>query len=538
MRGFDDPEDAKSFLRPFLDDLSPPDVLEGMRPAVDRILEALEEEETILVHGDYDVDGISGTALLTRWLRRLGGRVVPFVPDRLRDGYDFGNGGLRAAREAGATLVVTVDCGIRAHGAVDRARAEGMDVVVTDHHQPGETLPAAAAVVNPSLGQEASPGPLSGTGVVYKLCQALAGEPFARDRGVSEKELHPHLDLVALATVADLVPLEGENRTLVRFGLKALRQTNKVGLQALMEAAEVAPETVDAGKVGFVLAPRINAAGRIGDAGSALRLLLTSDPREAASLAEELEETNRARRDVDRRVLDEALALLAQSYDPERDYGVVLASRDWHPGVIGIVASRLVERIHRPVVMVALDGDTGRGSARSISGFHLARALESCEEHLVRYGGHARAAGLDVQARRLDDFRAAFAEEARRHLADAPLRPELEIDLEVDLGEADEDVHRFVEYFGPFGVGNPRPVFLARGVRPAVPARVVGSGHLKLQLSQGEDRLEAIGFGLADRIRPDRLAEGPLDIVFQLRENHYRGRTTLQARLLDVRSAE
>ncbi|MFP3947618.1 MAG: DHHA1 domain-containing protein, partial [Longimicrobiales bacterium] len=237
-------------------------------------------------------------------------------------------------------------------------------------------------------------------------------------------------------------------------------------------------------------------------------------------------------------VLDEALALLADSYDPDRDYGVVLASRDWHPGVIGIVASRLVERIHRPVVLVALDGDTGRGSARSIAGFHLARALESCEEHLVRYGGHARAAGLDVRASRLDDFRAAFAEEARRHLADTPLRPELKIDLEVELEETDEEVHRLVEYFGPFGIGNPRPVFLARGVRPAGPARVVGSGHLKLQISQGKRRLEAIGFGLADRIRPDRVAEAALDVVFQLRENHYRGRTTLQARLLDIRPSE
>ena len=237
-------------------------------------------------------------------------------------------------------------------------------------------------------------------------------------------------------------------------------------------------------------------------------------------------------------MLDEALALLSESYSPERDYGVVLASEGWHPGVIGIVASRVVERIHRPVVLVALDGESGRGSARSIAGLHLAQTLERCRDHLVRFGGHARAAGMDLRAADLEDFRAAFAREARHALEDAPLRPELRIDLEVELGDVDDDVHRYLEYFGPFGIGNPRPVLLARGVRTAGPSRVVGSGHLKMQLVQGPHRLEAIGFGLAERIRPDDMGEGPLDVVFQVRENHYRGRRTLQARLLDVRPAE
>ncbi len=530
-RGWQDPDGAKRFLRPLLEHLHPPDTLaDGVR-AAERVARAIRSGETILVHGDYDVDGVCGAALLTRRLRELGGSVEAFVPHRLRDGYDLGDAGLERARSVGASLLVTVDCGTVALDAVERARKGGLDVVVTDHHTPGPELPPALAVVNPSRSDCSYPGgELCGTAVAFQLLR-LVGERMGRPF----EELHPHLDLVALATVADLVPLRGENRTLVRLGLRVLPGTANAGLRALMEVTGLAGGPVTAGQIGFVLAPRINALGRMADAGEALRLLLTDDPVEARALAERSDRENRGRRDEDRRTLDAALELLARSYDPARDFGVVVAGEGWHPGVIGIVASRVVERLHRPAVLVALDGERGRGSARSIPGFHLYDALRECSGHLERFGGHEKAAGMELRRDRLDDFRESFAGCARARLADADLRPLLAADAEIPLTEVTEELHRLLRYVGPFGMGNPRPVFVSRGVGMDGPARVVGRGHLKLRLRQDGVRLEGIGFDLAERRSPESLGEGPLDVAYQVTENEYRGRRTLQARLLDVR---
>ncbi|RMH16380.1 MAG: single-stranded-DNA-specific exonuclease RecJ, partial [Gemmatimonadetes bacterium] len=365
-RGLTDAERAKAFLRPRLEARVQPRTLADAVPAVERLLRAIEGDETVLVHGDYDVDGMAGTVLLTRWLRRVGARrVIPFAPHRMRHGYDFGPGGLERAREVGASLVVTVDCGVRALDTVRRARSEGIDVIVTDHHAPGPELPDALAVVNPNRPDCPYPdGGLAGAGVAYRLCELLA-----EARGVGADELHADLDLVALATVADLVPLEGENRTLVRYGLRALERTEKPGLRALLAVAGVSG-SVDAGQVGFRLAPRLNAIGRMGDPADGLALLLAEDEREARALAERADQLNRRRQDEERRTLDQVLDRLADgAYDPARDFGVVVAGEGWHPGVIGIVASRVVERIYRPTVLVALDGaGGGRGSARSVAG--------------------------------------------------------------------------------------------------------------------------------------------------------------------------
>jgi single-stranded-DNA-specific exonuclease len=531
VRGFTDAARAKSFLRPLLDELHDPTDLPDAGRAAQRILEAIRAGEHILVHGDYDVDGVSGVTLLTRWIRRLGGRVTPFVPHRLRDGYDFGPAGLAAARGAGASLVVTVDCGIMALDSVARARAEGIDVIVTDHHTPGPALPDALAVVNPNRPESTYPNPgLCGTGVAFKLCQLLAGA-----HGVDDEELYASLDLVALATVADLVPLQGENRTLVRYGLRALGRTTSVGLQALLERAGVRERDLDAGKIGFILAPRINAVGRMGAASTALSLLLTGDPDEARRLAGELEEQNRVRQETDRRTLRQALEMLSAGYDPARDFGVVLASDEWHPGVIGIVASRVVERIHRPTVLVALEGERGRGSARSIPGFHLYDAIDSVSEHLTRFGGHKHAAGMDLQRSSLDDFRAAFNREAARRLDGVEPRPTVRGDLEVRLDEVTMDLAHFGRYLGPFGISNPRPVFVARDVELTAPPRVVKDEHLKLHLSQGGTRLEAIGFRLLGRISPEDLGLGPVDLAFHVDVREFRGRRSVQARILDVR---
>jgi len=537
LRGHADPEDAKRHLRPRLERLGDPWELAGMSAAVERLDLALRRGERILVHGDYDVDGICGAALYTRVLRSLGGRVEPFVPHRLQDGYDLGESGIRAAQEAGATLILTADCGIVAHGAVEAAARAGIDVVVTDHHTPGPTLPPAIAVVNPNRADCPYPEKvLSGTGVAYKVCQALLSA-----RGVDPAPLGYELDLVAIATIADLAPLVGENRILTHYGLRVLAVTEKPGLRALLRTAGLADvERLQSGHVSHILAPRINAVGRMGAASRGVELLLAEDAGEAEAIAWELEEQNRERRDVDRQTLAEATALLAADYDPERDYAVVLASEGWHPGVIGIVASRVVELVHRPTVLIALEagGGRARGSARSIPGFDLYEAIRSCEEHLERYGGHRQAAGLEIRPERIDAFRMDLNEHARSVLTPEDLVPEVELDVEVRLPEVNAELFGLLRHFGPFGVGNPTPVFYARRVGVVGYPRIVGDGHLKLDLVQGGARLGAIGFGMADRLHTVNLARGPIDVAFQLQENRWNGRVEVQARLIDVRSSD
>lgn len=532
-RGLTDPEEAKRFLRPLLSHLHPAEAMAGMDRASERLMSAIREGETVLVHGDYDVDGVCAAALYTLWLRRLGADVVPFVPHRTRDGYDFGEAGLSAARRAGATLVLTADSGIQANDAVAEARRAGIDVIVTDHHTVGEALPDAVAVVNPNQPGCDYPDALCGTGVAYRLCEALG-----RAAGVPSDEIHVHLDLVALATVADLVPLTGDNRTLVRIGLRAIEHTEKPGLRALMERAEVAGRRLDAGDVGYRLAPRINAAGRMDDAMAALRLLLTDDEVEAGSLATVLDGANRQRREEERRTVDAALDQLAETFSPDDDFGLVLSADGWHPGVIGIVASRVVERIHRPTVLVALEGEDGRGSGRSIPGFNLFEAVHACREHLGRFGGHPQAAGMDIARGSVEAFRAAFNAEARARLEGDPLRPTISPDVEIDLAEATLELAHYLRYLGPFGMGNRTPLFVARGVHLDGEPKVVGSGHLRLSLKQGKARVRGIGFGLAERIPLDSLKAGPLDAVFQLREDHYRGIARVDARFRDLRPAE
>jgi single-stranded-DNA-specific exonuclease len=531
-RGHTDVEDAKRFLRPQLDQLADPALLVDGEVAAERIARALKGGERMLVHGDYDVDGICAAALYTRFLRAQGGDVVPFAPHRLRDGYDFSEAGLRAAQEAGANLIVTADCGTVAHDTVRRARTAGIDVVVSDHHTVADTLPDAIALVNPQRPDCAYPEKeLCGTAVAYKLCNLVA-----RRLGADTAFLDALLDLVALATVADLVPLRGENRVLVHQGLRRFAHTRVAGVRALLGVVGLDGGAVDAGHLGFVLAPRINAAGRIGESMDALRLLLTEDPAEAERLARAVDAINEARQEEDRRTLAEALELLEADYDPERDYGVVLAAEGWHPGVIGIVASRVVERIHRPVVLVALNGGQGRGSARSIPGFHLYEALAACRSHLGRFGGHRQAAGMDVARDAVPALRASFNAEARRRLQGEDLRPVLKPDLELSLADADLELIHWLEYLGPHGIGNPRPVFLAGDVT-LEGARLVGEDHLKVSLRSGPTSLDGIGFGLAARHPPAALGGMRYDVLLKLERNEWRGVTRPQARLLDLRPA-
>lgn len=534
-RGRGSPADARRWLRPRPDRRHPAGALPDMQAAARRVERAVEDGETVLVHGDYDADGMCSAALLTRALRRLGADARPFVPHRTEHGYDLGEAGLDRAVEAGASLILTADCGVTAVEPVERARGAGLDVVITDHHSPGPRLPEATAVVNPSRADSEYPFPgLAGVGVAFKLLEAL----FER-AGLPAEELNQHLDLVALGTVADQVPLVDENRILARAGLRALERTRKPGLRALLDVAGWSDgDRLDASTVSYGLAPRLNAVGRIADANRGVRLLLTDDGAEARELARQLERQNRERRDADGRVLEEALQALEERYDPSRDRGVVLWGEDWHPGVIGIAASRIVERIHRPAVLVTFREGVGTGSGRSIDGFHLVDALGRCEGVLERYGGHRMAAGLQVRRSRVEEFDEHFREIAGSELGEADLVPELDLDLRLPLSEADMELHGWLEHLAPFGTGNPRPTLASEGVRLASPSRVGRDGkHLKGRLVDDDGtELEAIGFGMGDRA--DELHLSPRwDVAYELTADTFRGRTRLQARLEDFRPA-
>ena len=527
LRGHGSEDDARAFLRPNLMGLSDPMSWADMPEAVAAVQGAVRRGEPILIHGDYDVDGQCAAALLTRVLREAGAAAHAFVPHRVRDGYDFGPAGLARARELGAKLIITCDCGITAVETVRAARALGIEVIVSDHHLPGDALPQATAVLDPRRPDCASPDKdLCGTGVAFKLAQALVPA-----LGLPDTLPWHFLDYVALATVADVVPLIGENRILVRHGLKLLATSRWPGLAALVETAGLAGKPLRAGHVGFILAPRLNAAGRIGDAGDGLRLLLTDDKEEAAKLARELETLNARRQEMDQQILASAEAALA-AQGIEDDRAIVLAADDWHPGVIGIVASRLVERYGRPTFLIAWEGDTGRGSGRSIPGFDLHDALHRVGGTLEKFGGHSMAAGLTVRRARFEEFRVAFLEVAAQLLRPEDLVPAQRIDLEVPLGNLSEDLERLMRHLEPCGMGNPAPVFGVRGAR-AVGARRVGSNHLRFVLDDGSGALPAIGFQWADQV-PEAWLEHPLDVAFRLEHDDWQGRSTLQARVATI----
>lgn len=537
-RGYDEPDAAKRFLRPRPDQLHPPELLADMDTAVRRLAIAVRAGQTVLVHGDYDVDGVCGTSLLTRALRMMGGRVVPFVPNRMTSGYDLREAGVEAAQQAGASLIVTVDCGIVANAAVAAAGRLGIDVIVSDHHTPGPELPAAVAVINPNRPDCGYPGKgLAGAGVAFKLALAVALEI-----GFPTERLTSLIDLVAIATVADLMPLTGENRTLVRWGLDVLRRTPNPGLRALLRSSGLdGGDEISAGQVGFVIGPRLNAVGRVADPMAAVRLLLTDDPREAEHLAELHETENRRRRDLERGTLDQAMMQLAERFDPERDRGLVLAAPDWHPGVIGIVASRIVEAVHRPVLLIAVGDREGKGSGRSIPGFHLQSALVECADLLERFGGHAAAAGCSVHPDRIGELGERFDRIARDRIADEHLVPRLRIDAELPLDRADDRLQRLFTHFQPFGMANPTPIFAVRGVR-LDGAKIVGERHLKLRLADRDSELEGIAFGMGDRLEEAASGER-FDVAFRLEQNEWRTRSgslrrTLQARVADFRLAE
>lgn len=537
LRGHGSSDQARRFLKPRLEGLHDPLTLLDVDRAVERLVRAIRSGERILVHGDYDVDGMCAAALYTRVLRSAGADVEPFVPHRMSDGYDLGHAGVRRGVEVNASLILTGDCGIVAHDAVAEAAAHGIDVIITDHHTPGDVLPNAAAIVNPNRRDCTYPFKgLAGAGVAYKLCEALIHE-----LGGDADGLRWHLDLVALATIADLAPLAGENRIFAHYGLRVLRDTRNAGLRALMRSAGINTGVVPAaGQISHVLAPRLNAVGRMGAASRGVQLLLCDDDATAGPLADEMEAENRTRQNVDRAMLEEALRMLEESYDPAADYGIVLSSPGWHPGVIGIVASRVVERVHRPVVLISEDSAAGRGrgSARSIPGFDLYAGIHACASLLERYGGHRQAAGLDIRLDRIAELREAFNRHAHEVLQPDDLIAQVRVDIEISLAEATADLHRVMRHCGPFGMGNPQPVFVVRNVIAHGCKAVGGGQHVKMTLAQGDVRLPAIGFRMAERFQGLMPGNTTIDVAFQLQQDEWNGRDRLQARLVDVRAAE
>jgi len=530
-RGYAAAEDARRYLRPRLDQLLPPSRLPGLDDAVARLDAAITRGETILVHGDYDVDGMSSTTILCRTIGALGGRAVPFIPRRLEDGYDLSMAGVRAAVAAGASLVVTADCGTNAVEPARALRDAGIDLVIVDHHLPSGEPPHCAALVNPKRAGSDYPDPdLAAAGLAFKLALGITAA-----RGGREDDVYRMLDLVALATIADIAPLRGENRVLARFGLTVLNDSPNAGVRALIRAAGLDGKPVTAGRVGYVLAPRLNAVGRLGEAIRGVELLTTDDPQRAMTLARDFEEMNRRRQELDQRTLARALEMAAR-LDLDRTRGLVLAERGWHAGVIGIVASRVVEEFCRPAVLIALGDEEGKGSGRSIGAFDLHAGLAECRDLLVRFGGHRAAAGITIAPARVDAFAERFNEVAAARLGADDLVPEIRVDLEIPLAAATLDFEALLRHLEPFGPGNPSPVFAARGVHLADAARAMGRdrGHLKLRLTDGGGaELEAVGWGMGARAAT--LGGGPVDVAFRLERDEWNGDVRLQAKIADLR---
>lgn len=532
-RGVGTPSEARRFLEPSLADLHDPWLLRDVDRAVERIERALAAGESIFLHGDYDVDGITSAFLLGSVLRGLGGNVVVRIPKRT-GGFGLSPAAIEAARTRhGCSLVVTVDCGVTQTQAVEYANSVGLDTIITDHHAPPATLPPALAIVNPW--REGCPYPfkaLAGVGVAYKLAEALLGR-----RGRLE-EARTYLDVVALGTIADVVPLGGENRALARLGLERLNRTSRVGLKALMEVAGLSGREVGSGHVAFVLAPRINAAGRMGDGADALRLLKARDRGEALALAQSLEEDNQRRRRFDEEALEQASQRVATELGWPDCSSILLWSDEWHKGVIGIVASRLVDRFRRPAVLVSFKGDghgagddLGRGSGRSIEGVHLSEVLSECGDLLEAHGGHALAAGFTVRRDRLPELRRRLEESVASRLSPGALQPRLVYDAEVRLADCDLRLATYLARMEPHGrLGNPEPVFRADDLEVLSATTVAQGRHLKLQVRDGSGPAEVIGFGMGAQCSEVRQA-GACSLAFVPSRNEWMGETRVQLKI-------
>ena len=525
-------EAARRFLTPSAADLHDPFLMNGMDRAVDRIERAIARGERVLIAGDYDVDGVTSTALYLELFGWLGAPLLYRIPHRLTEGYGLTEAGVHAAREQGVTLLITADCGTTAHAPIELASSFGIDVIVTDHHEPQGRLPQAYAVLNPHIPDSTYPAKeLCAVGIAFKVTQALLG----RHRSLAgiDARLDSVLDLVALGTIADVAPLRGENRYLVAQGLRVLSAGRRIGVAALKEVCGIDRKPVDAGMVGFQLGPRINAVGRLAAAHAGVTLLTTRDPQVAAAAARELDAANKERRRIEEEMLAGAIARVEREVPLDRARSIVLADESWHPGVVGIIASRVVDRWHLPTVVIAVGPDgRGKGSGRSIAGFHLTRALEECRTCFEGFGGHAAAAGLTIRHDRIAAFRERFDAIVASSLSRDDARPILPLDDELDLADLTFPLLSEFARLAPVGMGNAEPLLTSRALAPRS-ARIVGNNHLKLQVRHaGAVTFDVIGFGLGHLLPADTT---PIDLAYSARVETWQGQDRIQLRLRDLR---
>jgi len=539
QRGYETPEAARAFLKPELTQLHEPAAMPGLMLAADRLVAAARAGEQIVIYGDYDVDGITGSAILWHALRLADANVRVYVPHRLEEGYGLNMEAVEKLAAEGSRVLVTVDCGIS--GAAEAARAQelGMDVIITDHHEPDpERLPPALALVNPKMPDSSYPfRDLSGAGIALKLAWAI-GQKLSERQRVSDpfrKFLVSATGLAALGTIADVVPLVGENHVLASVGLRAIGATRHPGIMALIEVAGLSERALEADHVGFMLGPRLNAAGRMGHAREAVELLTTAGPEAALTIAKELDHRNRERQELEKQILGEAEAQAAATFNPERDAAIVLSGAGWHTGVIGIVASRIVERYWRPTFLIGTADGHAQGSGRSIAGFHMYQALAACHQHLTNYGGHAMAAGVRLSEASVPAFREAFLAQAAKMLAPEQLTARLTVDAEANIERLDVATVRLLEHMGPFGAGNPRAVFAVREVKLAGPPRRIGrrGDHLQMHLTHGGRARRALAWNMGAAC--DALARaGSCGAAFTCRISTYSGQPEVELHIKDL----
>src|SRR3972149_2800020 len=537
LRGLNDLDSARRYLSSSLrSDLPSPFLIAGMEQAAGRLVRALERKELICVWGDYDVDGTTGTAVLVSFLREVGGEVIYYIPHRIDEGYGLNPEGLKRLSSQGVRLVVSVDCGISNYEEVELARSIGIDVVIVDHHELPPNLPPAFAITNPHRPDCSFPDKgLSGAGLAFYLIIGLRAKlREAGWFGASESpDIRRYLDIVTLGTIADMVPLTGVNRILTRRGLTELGGSTRPGVVALKQVARLSPGEISAGQVGFQLGPRINAAGRM-DAGLKVVEMLTTESHEVAlRIAQELDEHNRERQAMEAQVLAEALSQVDADPLLKERYSIVLGREGWHPGVLGIVASRIVERFHRPTVVIAFSQGAGKGSARSIRGFHMVEGVRCCADFLEKFGGHEYAGGLSIKQEKFPSFLTRFEEIARNSLAPEDLIPVLEVDAELEFSEIGLSLVRHIETLKPFGIGNPEPLFITKAVE--VSERRDFSGGSRLRLRQGGKSLGAVVFGLEKDFPASPGAN--IDLVYRLTENEWNGSSAVELRIIDCRLA-
>ena len=534
-RGLRTAAEARAYIRPSLDSLHDPFLMKDMTQAVDRLCKAIDTHERIMVYGDYDVDGTTAVALMYSFLKTQTDNLIYYIPDRYTEGYGISIKGIDTAKEKGCTLVIALDCGIKAVDKMEYANSLGIDFIICDHHTPGDTIPKTVAVLNMKRADCRYPfKELSGCGVGFKLAQA-----YAQRRGIDPQEVYRLLPLLAMSITSDIVPVTGENRILAFYGLRALNAFPSVGMQAIMQVAGIEGKTITISDLVYKFGPRINAAGRIKSGAEAVRLLITDDAEAALRFAQDIDSYNQDRRDFDSKTTDEALEQLAKDPMNSSKFTTVVFSPDWHKGVVGIAASRLTETYYRPtIVLTAGEDDIISGSARSVSDFDIYTAIDSCRDLLTNFGGHKFAAGLSMHRKDLPEFQRRFEAYVAAHITPEQQCPTLDIEAEVELSDMNWKMFKILQCLEPFGPGNERPLFLCRHLINNRNSRAVSDGrHLHLDLTDCVVAMDGIAFGQGDKAT--HLQNGKaIDICFYLEQNTYRGRTTLQMNAQDIKLNE